>query len=105
MALRRFPVVWVEPNRLRLSGGFLVGRRLLGEPLPQISGNVSPKRDRRLMPVLGIPGGEPQAGRVGVEGQLPDGDRSQFALAEVGEHQRLVDQRPLVPEPSRYFAV
>ena len=42
---------------------------------------------------------EHQIGRVGVEHHLPHGERSQFALAKPGQHQRLVDQGPFPPEP------
>jgi hypothetical protein len=43
VALRRLLAVWVEPDRLGLSGGVLVGSGLVGEPLPKIGGKVNPK--------------------------------------------------------------
>ncbi|MFZ1933871.1 MAG: hypothetical protein WCB27_18520 [Thermoguttaceae bacterium] len=89
----------VKLNAWRTTGGLLQGRCLVGEPLAKIVGKIGPQRDCRAFAVLLIGRVQDQVGRVGVKHHLPDGDRSQLALAKPGQYQRLVDQLSFPPEP------
>ena len=71
---------------------------LVGEPVAQVGGEVIPQRDVGSLPVLFVGGVEGDERHGVVKVQLRHGEGCQLALAEPGQHQRLVDQRPFPPE-------
>ncbi|MHB1038420.1 MAG: hypothetical protein ACYC0Y_27665 [Pirellulales bacterium] len=77
----------------------LEGRGLRIEPTAQIGGQIGANRNRVALPVLFVGRVERHESRIGVEVELPHGDRSQLAFAKPGQHQRLVGQRAFPAEP------
>ena len=105
VAFLPFLVFRVESNGRRFSGGFLQSRCLVGKPSSKIGGKIGPKRYRRSFAVLFV-GGVRAPGRAWRRrAHLPHGNRSQLAFAKPGQHQRLVDQGPFLPEPFQAAAL
>ncbi|HKI36282.1 MAG TPA: hypothetical protein VKA46_30775 [Gemmataceae bacterium] len=95
-----------KPGRDRGAGpaGFLLQpAKLIGEPAAQVRGEVVPQWDVVPLPVLLIGGVEGDERHGVIKAQMCHGEGRQLALAEPGQHQRLVDQRPFPPEPLQTF--
>ncbi|MFO0876131.1 MAG: hypothetical protein U0840_02060 [Gemmataceae bacterium] len=66
--------------------------------MAQVVRQVAPEWDRRPLAVLLVGRVQFDPWRLVVEVNLPDGQRRQLALAESGQHQRLVDQGTFTPQ-------
>ena len=98
---------WLRSRRSWCFGSNRTAAAFLGLPvrplpcrqaMPKVGGKIGPKGDRRSFRFFSSAASSTRYG-VGVKHHLPHGDRSQFALAKPGQHQRLVDQGPFPPEP------
>jgi hypothetical protein len=96
-----------QPGRDRgagLAGFLLQAGQLVGQPGAQVRGEVTPQGDGVALPVLLVGGIEGQVRQGVIEAQVRHGERSQLALAQPGQHERLVRQRPFAAQQRQPFA-